>query len=164
MERYIKIFHRRNIVVALICALLVFVPLFVVSLFYDVIPEDTIASFVPFLLATICVALASLHTIHFRSLIKLQEQRYHIEFQDTNVQHLETTLYLSDDWLIWAGVSAFYKPHIKSIKSVRRFGRVGSSNEITIRTVDNKKYTIWCTNNANFNKLRKWKHEKQKDV
>ena len=160
MDRYVKIYHRRNIMLALICALFVFVPLFAVSLIYDVVPEDILVSFVPFLLAAICIALASLYTIRFRSLIRQQEQLYNIEFHDANAQRLETTLYLSDDWLIWAGVSAFYKMHIKSISAVRRFGRAGSSHEISIQTVDDKKYTIWCLSNSNVNKIKKWKNAK----
>ena len=160
MDRYIRIFQKRNIMVGLICALLVFVPLFVVSLVYDVVPKDTLISFGPFLLAAICVALASLCTIQFRKLIKAQEKLYNIEFQDTNVQHLETTLYLSDHWLIWAGVSAFYKPYIKSIKAAHRFGRAGSSYAVILQTVDDKKYTIWCLSNSNVNKIQKWNNEK----
>lgn len=158
MEKYIKIYHNRNIKFALFCAIIVFVPLFVVSLFCDVVPEDTIVSFVPFVLAALSVAVASLYTIRFKKMINEQEHIYNIEFQDIKAEHLETTLYLSVDWLIWAGSSAFYKKHIKSISSVRRFGRVGSSNEVNIKTVDNKKYTIWCLSASNIKKIREWKN------
>ena len=158
VEKYIKIYHKRNVKLALLCAAIVFVPLFVVSLFYDVVPEDTIVSFVPFVLATLCVAVASLYTIRFKKMIKEQEHIYNIEFQDTKAEHLETTLYLSDEWLIRAGSSAFYKKHIKSISSVCRFGRVGSSNEVTIKTIDNKKHTIWCLSTSNIKKIREWKN------
>lgn len=158
MEKYINIYHKRNIKLALVCAFITFIPLFVVSLFYDVVPEDTIVSFVPFVLATLCVAVASLYTKRFKKMIKEQEHIYNIEFQDTKAEHLETTLYLSDEWLIWAGSSAFFKKHIKSISSVRRFGRVGSSNQVTIKTVDNKKYTIWCLRTSNIKKIREWKN------
>ena len=157
MEKYIKIYKKRNIKLALVCAFIVFIPLFVVSLFYDVVPEDTIVSFVPFVLATLSVAFASLYTLRFKKLIEKQEQIYGIQFQDINAEHLESTLYLSDEWLIWAGSSAFFKKHIKSISSVRRFGRVGSSNEVTIKTIDNKKYTVWCLSASNIKKIREWK-------
>ena len=157
MKKYIKIYHKRNVKLAFICAVIVFVPLFVVSLFYNVVREDIIISFVPFVLAMLCVAVASLYTIRFKKMIKEQEHIYNVEFQDTKADHLETTLYLSDEWLIWAGSSAFYKKHIKSISSVRRFGRVGSSNEVTIKTIDNKKYTVWCLSASNIKKIREWK-------
>ena len=158
MKKYIKLYHKRNVKLAFLCAVIVFVPLFVVSLFYNVVREDIIISFVPFVLAMLCVAVASLYTIRFKKMIKEQEHIYNVEFQDTKADHLETTLYLSDEWLIWAGSSAFYKKHIKSISSVRRFGRVGSSNQVTIKTVDNKKYTIWCLRTSNIKKIREWKN------
>ena len=87
-----------------------------------------------------------------------QEHIYNIEFQDTKAEHLETTLYLSDEWLIWAGSCAFYKKHIKSISSVRRLGRAGSSNQVTIKTIDDKKYTVWCLSASNVKKLKEWRN------
>jgi len=42
VEKYIKIYVKRNIVLALICATLVFIPLFFVSLVYDVLSYDLI--------------------------------------------------------------------------------------------------------------------------
>jgi len=156
MKKYINIYHKRNMQLALFCAIIVFLPLFVMSLFYDEVPGDTLISFVPFILATICVAVASLYTIRFKKLIAAQEQIYHIPFKDDNVKHLETTLYLSDHWLIWAGSCAFYKQHIKSISSSRRFGGAGSSNRVTIKTNDDKKYTVWCLSASNVKKLKEW--------
>ena len=158
IDKYIKIYHKRNIQLALICGTIVFVPLFVVSLFYDVVPEDTLVSFVPYILAAACIAVASLFTKRFRKMIHKQEQIYGVQFQDTDVVHLETTLYLSKDWLIWAGSCAMYKEHIKSISSALRHGRVGSSNEVIIKTVDNKQYRIWCLNSSNVKKIKKWKN------
>ena len=158
IDKYIKIYHNRNIQLALICATIVCVPLFVVSLFYDVVPEDTLVSFVPYILAAMCVAIASLFTKRFRKMVHEQEQLYGVQFQDTDVAHLETTLYLSKDWLIWAGSCAVYKEHIKSISSALRHGGAGSSNEVVVRTVDNKQYTIWCLSSSNVKKIKKWKN------
>ena len=90
-------------------------------------------------------------------MINMQEQLYGVSFNDNNAVHLETTLYLSEDWLIWAGESAIYKYHIKSVRSKLVHGRSGSSNKVVITTVDNKKYVIWCLSYSNINKIRKWK-------
>lgn len=57
IDKYVQIYHKRNIQLAIFCATLVFTPLFVVSLFYDVVPEDTLISFFPFLLAIISVGI-----------------------------------------------------------------------------------------------------------
>lgn len=158
MDKYIRIYNKRNIKLAFVCATIVFVPIFVVSLFYDVVQEDALVSFVPYILALVCIAIASLFTKRFRKMIHKQEQLYDVQFQDTDVVHLETTLYLSRDWLIWAGSCAMYKEHIKSISSKPRHGRVGSSNEVVIRTVDNKRYKIWCLSSSNVKKIKKWKN------
>ena len=99
-------------------------------------------------------------TKRFRKMIHKQEQLYDVQFQDMDVEHLETTLYLSKDWLIEAGSCAMYRAHIKSINSALRHGRVGSSNEVIIKTVDNKQYRIWCLNSSNVKKIRKWKNSK----
>lgn len=155
-EKYIKFYHKRNVQLVFICASIIFLPLFITSLLYDVVPGDIWIALVPFYLAPMCVAVASLYTIRFKKLVATQEQAYHIQFQDHNVEHLETTLYLSDDWLIWAGSCAFYKQHIKAICSVRRFGRAGSSNQVTIQTMDDKKYTVWCLSASNVKKLKEW--------
>ncbi len=158
INKYIHIYNRRNCLLALFCASIAFIPLFIVSLIYDVIPEDTLIAFAPFAIAAICVAIASLYTIYFKKMINMQEQLYGVQFNDNNVVHLETTLYLSEDWLIWAGISAIQKCHIKSIRSKLIYGRSGSSNKVVITTVDNKKYAIWCLSSSNINKIKKWKN------
>ena len=163
VNKYIHIYNRRNCLLALFCAIIAFIPLFIVSLIYDVIPEDILISFVPFVIAAICVGIASLYIVRFKKMIETQEQLYGVKFNDDHVVHLETTLYLSEDWLIWAGVSAIYKCHIKSVHSKLMHGRSGSSNKVVITTVDNKKYVIWCLSSSNINKIRKWKNNNIKD-
>ena len=66
IDKYIKIYLKRNIQLAFVCATIVFVPLFVVSLFYNIVPEDTLVSFVPYILAAACIAVASLFTKRFK--------------------------------------------------------------------------------------------------
>lgn len=158
MTKYIYIYHKRNVRVALLCALIAFFPLFIASLFYDVTPEDTLVSFTPFIMAAVCITVASLYTIRFKKLIKAQEKTYGIEFQDTNAVQIGKTLFLSDEWLIWAGSGAFYRKHIKTISSVRSQGRSSGSlsYKAVIKTADGKKYSFWCTASA-INKIRKWK-------
>ena len=157
VEKYIKIYLKRNILLAFICAFIVFVPLFIVSLIYDVLSYDWIVAFVPFPLALVCVGISILPILHFKNMITQQEALYKIYFSDTNAIHLETTLYLSKDWLIWAGVCAIYKNHIQTIKCKREFGRAGSSNKLTITAKDNKRYVIWCLNSRNIKRINAWR-------
>ncbi len=157
MEKYIIIYLKRNIAFALICATLVFIPLFVVSLLYDYVPEDTIISFSPFILAAFSVAGASLSIIKFKKVIRKQEQLYGIQFQDINAMHIEKTLYVSRDWLIRAGTFAFYKNHIKSITYILQNGKGGPSYKVTIKTTENKNYMFWSKSLSSIKTIRKWK-------
>ena len=156
IEKYTKIYLKRNIILALICATIVFIPLLIVSLIYDVLSYDLIVAFTPFPIAFICVLISFLPIIRFRKMIRQQESLYDTGFSDTDADHLETTLYLSKNWLIWAGSCAIYKNHIQSIQHKLETGRVGSSNKVTITTVDNKRYIIWCLSTTNIKKIKRW--------
>ena len=126
IEKYTKIYLKRNIILALICATIVFIPLLIVSLIYDVLSYDLIVAFMPFPIAFIFVLISFLPIIRFRKMIRQQESLYDTVFSDTDADHLETTLYLSNNWLIWAGSCAIYKNHIQSIQHKLETGRVGS--------------------------------------
>lgn len=157
IDKYIKIYIKRNVRLAFVCATIVAVPLFITSLFYDVLAYDMLAALVPYPIAAVVVLFCSLPIFRFRRMIQKQEVLYGAEFNDVDVKHLETTLYISQDWLIWAGISAFHKRHIKQITHKLRHGRAGmSSNEVKIITVDNKKYTIWCLSTSNIKKVKDW--------
>ena len=156
VEKYIKIYTKRNIWLAFVCATIVAVPLFIISLFYDVLAYDILAALVPYPISAAVVLFCSLPISRFRRMIQKQEVLYGAEFNDVDVKRLETTLYISQDWLIWAGISAFHKKHIKHITYKQRHGRVGSSNEVKVITVDNKKYTIWCLSAGNIQKIKDW--------
>ena len=123
---------------------------------YKILSYDLIIAFVPFPIALICVLVSLLPIIRFRKMIMRQESLYDTVFSDTDANHLETTLYLSKDWLIWAGSSAIHKKHIQSIKHKLESGRVGSANKVIITTVDNKRYVVWCLSATNIKKIKLW--------
>ncbi len=156
VEKYIRIYLKRNIALALFCATIAFIPLFVVSLIYDVLSHDLLISFIPFPISFVCVLISILPIIRFRKMIVRQESLYDTAFSDIDANHLETTLYLSKDWLIWAGSCAIYKEHIQSIKHKLESCSAGSSNKVTITTVDNKRYVIWCLSTTNIKKIKTW--------
>ena len=129
---------------ALFCAAIICVPLLIVSFLYDVVPYDLAVALAPFPLALICVAISLFPTIRFKKMIAEQESLYNTVFSDTDAEHLETTLYISRDWLIWAGCSAIFKAHILSVQSRYESGRAGASNRVTITTADHRRYVVWC--------------------
>lgn len=156
VEKYIKLYLKRNALLALFCATIVFIPLFIVSLIYDVLSYDLVVAFTPFLIALVCVFVSTLPIIRFRKMISQQEALYNILFSDAEADHLETTLYLSKDWLIWAGSCAIYKKHIRSIRYRLESGSAGSSYRGTITAVDNKRYVIWCLSASNIKRIKVW--------
>lgn len=160
IDKYIKIYHKRNVVLALVCAVIVFVPWFMAALLSDAVPHDIWLSLAPFLIAAVYVAVAASTTVRFRRMIEAQEERYGVTFSDHGAIRLETTLFLSDEWLIRAGVSAIYKDHVHSVRSSLRRGRCGSSNRVVIGTVDGKKYVVWCQSSSGVRKIKAWKNGK----
>ena len=54
------------IVLALFCAIIVFIPFFIVCLTHDVLSYDLIIAFIPFLFAFVCVLISTLPIIRFR--------------------------------------------------------------------------------------------------
>ena len=156
VEKYIMLYIRRNTILAFTCATIVFLPLFVVSLIYDVISYDLLVAFSPFGIAVICILLSLLPIARFKKMVLQQEALYHTSFSDFEATHLETILYLSKDWLIWAGSCAIHKEHIQSVKHKRVAGRVGSSNKVTITTADNKNFVIWCLSASNIKRIKEW--------
>ena len=160
IDKYIKIYHKRNVVLALVCAVIVFVPWFMAALLSDAVPHDIWLSLAPFLIAAVYVAAAASTTVRFRRMIEAQEERYGVTFSDHGAIRLETTLFLSDEWLIRAGVSAIYKDHVHSVKSSLRRGRGGSSNRVVIGSADGKKYVVWCQSSSGVRKIKAWKNGK----
>ena len=157
IETYVKIYLKRNILLAFVCSVIGFIPLFIVSLVYDVISYDLIISFCPFLIAFLCFSISLFPIIRFKKMIASQELLYGIVFSDNNSTRLETTLYLSDEWLIWACYCAIHKKHIQSVKCKRGHSRVGSSYRVKITTIDKKHYIIWCLNFSSIKKINSWR-------
>ena len=141
---------------ALFCAAIVCVPLLIVSFLCDAIPYDLAVALAPFPLALICVAISLFPTIRFKKMIAEQESLYNTVFSDTDAEHLETTLYISRDWLIWAGCSAICKAHIRSVQSRCESGSAGASNRVTITTADHRRYVVWCLRAEKVRRIRDW--------
>lgn len=157
--KYIKIYIKRNT--------FVFLGEVAVLPFVFVIYGEFNKLFVYCLLALIGLfLLALLPIIRFRRMIARQERLYNAEFCDKNVKRLEGTLYLSKDWLIWAGSKAIHKKHIAKIKHKFRshrnlLGRTISVYEIaTIITHDRKRYVMPNTDILNVHKIIRWNKRK----
>ena len=156
VEKYIRLYMRRNMLLCLGLAILCWVPFFIASVIADVLAYDIVFSFVPFPIAFVCVLVSYIPTFRFKRMIKEQEAYYHTEFTDRGVRRLENTLYLSDDWLIAAGTCALYKKHIQGVYEKYINTRSGGSHLVKITTVDDKLHSIWILSSPNIKKIQRW--------
>ena len=156
VEKYIRLYMRRNMLFGLGLAILCWVPLFIASVIADVLAYDIVLSFVPFPIAFVCVLISYIPTFRFKRMIKEQEVYYHTEFTDRGVRRLENRLYLSDDWLIAAGECALYKKYIRGMREKYITSRSGGSHLVKITSVDDKLHSIWILSSSNIKMIRQW--------
>ena len=96
-----------------------------------------------------------LYLIGFQNMIKEQESRYGIVFDDTNAQKLDNTVFVSDAWLIFSGKYAFYYRDIQNITSIKYRHRRGYYY-IVIHTVNKEKYTTSVSAASIIPKIKTW--------
>ena len=159
-KKYIRKHIKRNIGIALICATIPFLPMFIISLFYDVMKNDTLISFVPYLFAFAWILISFLPIVRFKRMIARQEELYAAELTDDDeVDIYKERLFLTKNWLILAAYFALYKEHIKSIrcKKIRTnpiYCPMPSYN-VTITTVDNKRYRFGAEYSM-YRRVKEW--------
>ena len=156
LSTYTKIYIKRNLLAALVCAVICFIPLFVVSLIYDVRADDTLIAWIPFPAAALCFGVSLLPIIPFRHMVRKQEALYRVAFTDTDVKRLDTTLYISRTWLIHAGRVALCKQHIRKITAKQVYGKGGVSYRITVKTADNRRLVIRTTSASAVKQIQAW--------
>ena len=156
---------KRNICIALICATIAFLPMFIVSLIYDVKKNDTLIAFIPYLFAFAWILISFLPIIRFKRIIARQEEMYTVEFTDDEIVDLyKERLFLTKDWLILPAYFALYKEHIKSIRCKRKRGNnlAVLNYKVTITTADNKRYRFGASYSMYrtvYKRVKEWKKQ-----
>ena len=157
VRKYIGIYMRNNLQTGVLCALLCFVVFFTVSMLYDIFKYDVVFSFIPFMIALIMVAATYLKTFRFRTMISTQEKRYKVRFSEENAEFLCSGVYLSENWLIFAGLCAFYKKNIRSVSSVKKSGMPLMS----IKTTDGGRYKLRVVTKDEVGAVNEWLNGQQ---
>lgn len=160
MKRYIVRFLKTRFLVIFGGATL-FYELF----FYVLLWCKTAAFAPPFALWTYVPALAwylldILLTFRFRQIIRYQERLFHVKFSDTNAAALypESNTFLSDDWLIFSGKSAFCRQYIRRISIVAVRTNRDNDYRLKLFTTDGKTYLHAIDSQTNANKIQRWYH------
>ncbi len=99
-------------------------------------------------------------TFRFRQIIRYQERLFHVKFSDTNATALypKSNTFLSDDWLIFSGKSAFCRQYIRRISIVTVRTNRGNDCRLKLFTTDGKTHLRAMDSQTNANKIQRWYH------
>ena len=121
-------------------------------------PPFALWTYVP---ALVWYLLDILLTFRFRQIIRYQERLFHVKFSDTNVAALYpgSNTFLSDDWLIFSGKSAFCRQYIRRVSIVTvRTGR-GNDYRLKLYANDGKTYLLRMIDSyASAKTIQRWYH------
>ena len=138
---------------------IMFIPLFITSLIYDVVENDVffavVVSYGPCFIGFL---LLSGWNVRFYHMIRRQEQMFGIQFTDTNAKPLwrESLSFLSDEWFIHAGSAAFYKDYIQRVAWVRQIPEGRGGYYLIVETTDNRSYQLFIRSRSGCEKVKKW--------
>lgn len=120
-------------------------------------PPSALWVYVP---ALLWYLLDILLTFRFRQIIRYQERLFHVKFSDTNAAALypESNTFLSDDWLIFSGKSAFCRQYIRRISIVAVQTNRGNDYRLKLFTTDGKTYLHAIDSQTNASKIQRWYH------
>jgi len=128
----------------------------ILSFFYDTLPYDFLFVLAPIPLGLLFFIPLALYVFRFNRLIKLQEKKFNIKFNDDGATPVwkNSLTFISDGWLIFSGTCAFYRKYVKSfsVKSNHKRGY-----RVTINTIDKKKYKVLAMTSDEIKKYREWR-------
>ena len=162
MKKYITLFLKTRFVLIFGCATALFVLFFSVLLFDRNAVYPPIFALWVYFVAIVFYAINLLVVLRFQRVIAYQERLFDIRFCDTNATPLykgsikAPGVFLSDDWLIFAGKSAFCRQYIKHIDIKSEEANMGNDYRLRIYTVDYKEYSIHIDSPANARRIQIW--------
>ena len=158
MKKYIKLFLKRRLLIVFISSTVLFILFFfVLSFCKSAVYPPSFALWV-YVLAMVWYGFYIILALRFKALIKRQEKQFGIIFNDTNVMALypKSDTFLSDDWLIFAGKTAFYRQYISFMQVILKQTNMGDDYYLKIQAVDGKIFSIHIDSNSSAQKIKKW--------
>ena len=157
IKKYILIYMKRYIFLWLFCATLCAVPIFIVSLQYDILPYDMFICLVPYGFAGILILINGILLTRFTDSITKQEKLYSISFSDDEATRIDDVVYLSREWLVCIGKFALYKKHIsKMYFHEENNPKNGISYNIVLQTLDDQNRYFYVGNKNAVEKIERW--------
>lgn len=158
MKKYIFRFLKTQFYAAFGTGTAFFLLFFCVLVFCKTAVYPPSSAFWVYILSFVWFAIDLLFVVHFVLFIRFQENRYHITFCDTGAKPLypSSNIFLTDEWLIFAGRTAFYRPYIRNISIVSEKTNGGRNYQLKIHTDDDSTYYRSIDSNASAQKIRAW--------
>lgn len=159
MNKYTKLFLKNRLLLIFVVGTLFFLLFFFVLLFnknaiYP--PAFALWIYVP---GVVWFAIDVLLTIRFRKLIRYQEEFLNISFNDQNAAPLfpRFLTYLSDDWVIFSGKTAFHREFIEKVTIRPKHASTGGNNYILkIKTRTGRSYKRVFGSHADARDIQHW--------
>ena len=158
MKKYTYIFLKNRLLIVFSAAALLFLLFFFVLL----INKNAVYA-LPFALwvyvpAAVWYSIDILLSIRFQRMIRYQEQYFNVVFSDADSVPLfpGSITYLSDDWLIFSGKTAFYRKYVGKITVERVHTNMGNDYYLKIQTCDGRTYTKAIDSYTNARKIQDW--------
>ena len=158
MKKYIKLFLKRRLLIVFISSTVLFILFFfVLSFCKSAVYPPSFALWV-YVLAMVWYGFYIILVLRFKALIKRQEKQFGIVFNDTNAMALypRSETFLSDDWLIFAGKTAFYRQYISCMQVILKRTKRGNDYYLKIQAADGKIFSIHIDSNSSAQKIKKW--------
>lgn len=157
IRKYVCVFMKRNLTLVFFCATLCAIPLFVAALIYDFLPYDIYMCLIPYVFGALIIIMNHFVSFRFKKIIEKQEESFNVSFSDKDERQLNPTVFLTEEWLIFAGRYAFYKKNIESIKSKIADGRsIQRRHKLTVIETDGHKTNIVIYQPSVVKKIKEW--------
>lgn len=158
MNKYTGLFLKNRVLITSLSGTFFFLLFFFVLLFHkDAVypPAFAFLVYVPFL---IWYGIDVLLTIRFQKLIRYQEKRLNVVFDDANAVPLfpKSLTYLSNSWLIFSGKEAFHKLYIERISIKTIHTSMGNYYKVSIITLKGNTYTKAVDSYTSAKMIKKW--------
>ena len=158
MKKYSLLFLKRRLRIVFVSSTFLFLIFFFALILCKNAVYSPLFALWSYALALVWYAADILLTIRFQTMIRYQERRFGIPFRDTNAAALfpHSNTFLSDDWLIFAGRSAFYRQYINDMQIITKRTGMGNDFYLRLQTDDNRTYTVTVDSDVNSKKIRQW--------
>lgn len=163
-NKYVNQYLKRNAVLISFFVLPLTVLFLIAALVLDMLAGNIYLCFIPLAVGLLCFLFSCIRSIKFRLMIRSQEKKYNVIFNDENVRSVGTggNTYLSDGWLIKAGAYALCREYIVkfSMKTLEGGKAGGVGYKVIAETMDGQLFGFWTASSSDIKIYKDWRTNK----